>query len=404
MADIDWESLSDDEVSNMGRPPSEGTPDEQNTDPAGVDPAAGDEPTEELDEEGNAPGVTDGADAGKQPTSDNGDAEGDLEPEGEESAPPAPNVSSKSEAPKGDHPSESGKDKEAGEEKEFEEIDFKARYEEVMAPFKAAGRDITLDDPKQVRRMMQMGVDYNQKMQHLKPYMKVLRTLEKANLLDQDRINFLIDLDSKNPAAIKKLLKEGSIDPRDFDLEDSADVYSPTDHSVSDTEMGVRDAFEAIESSDHFDRTVNVLTKEWDGMSKQALAGNPNLIGLMHSHISDGTFDQVWGEVVKERLLGNLVGLSDLAAYDQTGQAMASKGKLADPQPSKATSSAKASTQARAQGNGSSPKSNETIAQKRAASPTKGGASGGGKPKLPNLADMTDAEVEKFDMRQLSKF
>jgi hypothetical protein len=405
--EIDWASISDAEVAEMSAPPSEGqSANNENSESTGVDPAVEEEPTEELDEEGNPSEVTGGAGSEEEPTSEDDEAVGDREPEDAETAPLTPDDSSESEATGDDQSSEPGEEEETGEEAEPERSDYQALYEELMAPFKAAGREIVLDDPKQIRRLAQMGVDYNQKMQHLKPYMKVLRTLERAELLDPDRINFLIDLDSKNPAAIKKLLEDSSIDPLELGREDNAEPYSPTDHSVSDTEMGVRDAFEAIETSDHFDRTVTVLTKEWDGKSKEALAGNPNLIGLMHSHISDGTYDQVWGEVVKLRMLGQLVGLSDLAAYDQTGQAMANDGKLADPQPVKATSSEPSTPQASAQENGSKPKGgNKTAALKRAASPTKGGASGGrGKLKAPNFLDMTDQEIEEYDLKQLSKF
>ena len=246
-----------------------------------------------------------------------------------------------------------------------------------------------------------MGVDYNQKMQHMKPYMKTLRTLEKANLLSIDKINFLIDLDQKNPEAIKKLLSDSSIDPMELDTEDDTD-YSPNDHSVSDTEMGLKEVFESLKSTPTFEKTMNILVKEWDVKSQNVLADNPATITELHTHIANGTYDTVWAEVVKRRLLGELPGLSDLDAYNQTGAAMVQSGQLqvAPAAQQRQTSPAMRTTQPSAQGKGSPQKGRK--ARKRAAAPT--GGTGRGRPqmqKMPDFANMTDEEVEAFDINSL---
>ena len=370
-----WESLSDEEIAGMPFPPEEGSAANE-TEPAVEDPTAESEPAEELEVEGNDPEVTGGADEPEQPDTDNVDAEGDLDSEEAEPATSDPFDGTDPEPPEDDQSEETEEKEEPAEDLKPEDVEFRAKYEELMAPFKAAGREIKLDNPDQARRLMQMGVDYNLKMQTLKPHLRTLRTLEKANLLDPERVNFLIDLSEKKPEAIKKLLRDGSIDPMDLDMENN-ETYSPTDHTVSEQEMGIREAFEAIENDPTFDQTVNILTKEWDSKSRVSLADNPSLIGFIHAHIANGTYDQVWSEVMKQRVLGQLVGLSDLEAYDQTGQAMASAGQLGPPSPQKATSSAPNTSQAPAQGTGS-PKSNpKKTAQKRAASPTKGGGNSG---------------------------
>jgi hypothetical protein len=396
----DFSELTDEEIMNMSAPPSEEEPVELGTD--SVDPES--DPQSEAEDE--AEGV-DEVDAGgaadlDSESDESVEADDDLEPESADSATHDPFSGATDEAAEDDQSEDTSDESPTEEDRETDDGEFRSKYEELMAPFKAAGRDIKLDNPEQARRLMQMGVDYNQKMQTMKPYLKVLRSLEKANLLDQDRVNFLIDLSNNNSDAIKKLLKDNSIDPMELDLEDS-DGYVATDHSVSDQEMGVRAAFEAIESTPTFDRTLQVLTKEWDQSSRAMLADNPSYIGLMHNHIANGTYDQVWGEVVKLRMLGELVGLSDLDAYNQAGQAMYDGGKLADPQPASSTSSAGDTTQKSAQGNGSTRGSQKRTAQKRAASPTKGGASGGGATKVPNLAEMSDEDIMKLDPRTLSK-
>lgn len=397
MAEPNWAEMTDEQIATMSAPPEEG---ELEDNDSAADPAAEDESSEELDEEGNAPDVTGGADDDEDPETEDEESEDDLEPEDADSATQDPFDGVDSKPAEDDQSAEEQDEEDEDEDSEPEVSDFQAKYEEIMAPFKAAGREIKLDDPAQARRLMQMGVDYNLKMQTMKPYMKVLRTLEKAELLDQDRINFLIDLSQNKPEAIKKLLRDGSIDPMELDMEDN-EAYSPTDHMVSESEMSVREAFQAIESTPTFNKTVQVLTKEWDSKSKAALADNPNLIGLMHVHIANGTYDEVWPEVMKRRLLGDLVGLSDLDAYNQTGQAMADSGQLSPLSPDNATSSAPNTTQAPAQGKGSPKAKRKRVAQKRAASPTKGGATGGRGKKVPNLADLSDEQIEKMSLSDL---
>ena len=51
---------------------------------------------------------------------------------------------------------------------------------------------------------MQMGAGYGRKLQDMQPHLKTLRMLEKNNLLDEGKLSYLIDLDQKNPDAIKK--------------------------------------------------------------------------------------------------------------------------------------------------------------------------------------------------------
>ncbi len=73
------------------------------------------------------------------------------------------------------------------------EIDYKGQYEKIMAPFKANGKEIKLDNPDDVVRLMQMGANYTQKMQALQPNLKLLKMLQNQGLLDEGKLNNLID-------------------------------------------------------------------------------------------------------------------------------------------------------------------------------------------------------------------
>ena len=71
-------------------------------------------------------------------------------------------------------------------------------YKTVMAPFKANGRMVQLNNAQEVISLMQKGTDYTRKTQDLARYKKPLLMLEKAKLLDEDNVSFYIDLMNGN--------------------------------------------------------------------------------------------------------------------------------------------------------------------------------------------------------------
>jgi len=274
------------------------------------------------------------------------------------------------------------------------EVNYKEEYEKVMAPFKAAKRQIKPDTPEDLRRLAQMGADYSRKMEAMKPYQRVIKTLEKEGLLDIEKVNFLIDLNKKDPGAIKKFLKDNDIDPMRVDLESDTD-YKPTDHMIGDQELELDGVLDEIRNTETFTRTVKTITEDWDSASRQVLMGNPTIIRDINEHMGNGTFDQVIAQVEHERTFGRLQGLSDLEAYKTVGDAIHEAGGFNQPtQPG--TSTTGNTNQDSAQTSGSD---DAVKAAKRAASPTKGNASSG-KPKL-NLAAMTDKQIEELDPASL---
>ena len=277
------------------------------------------------------------------------------------------------------------------------EINYKAEYEKFMAPIKAAKRQITPTSPDDMRRLAQMGADYSRKMEAMKPYQRVIKTLEKNGLLDIEKVNFLIDLDKKDPGAIQKFLKDNDIDPHRLSLDDDAD-YKPTNHMVSDQELDLDGVLDEIRETPSFTRTVKTITEEWDSASKKVLMGNPTIIRDINEHMGNGTFDQVIAQVEHERTFGRLQGLSDLEAYKTVGDAIHAAGGFNTPnQPGTSTSGN--TNQDFSQDSGSSAEADKLRNRKKAASPTKGNASTG-KPKI-NLAAMTDEQIEKLDYASL---
>jgi hypothetical protein len=112
-------------------------------------------------------------------------------------------------------------------------INYEEQYNRLMAPFKANGKMITLNSPEELIQLAQMGANYTRKMQDIQPHRKVLQMLQNNGLLDEGKLSFLIDLDKKDPEAIKKLIKDTGMDPLDIDTSVEPD-YKEGNHIVSD--------------------------------------------------------------------------------------------------------------------------------------------------------------------------
>ena len=77
---------------------------------------------------------------------------------------------------------------------ETTEFDYESAYKKVSEPFKANGIDMQVKDPQDIVRLMQMGANYQKKMAQLKPNLKLIKMLEKNELLDEVKLHNLIDL------------------------------------------------------------------------------------------------------------------------------------------------------------------------------------------------------------------
>jgi hypothetical protein len=205
------------------------------------------------------------------------------------------------------------------------EIDYKAEYERVLAPFKANGREIQPKSVDDAISLMQMGANYNKKMSAIKPNLKIMKLLENNDLLDEKKLNFLIDLDKKTPEAIHKLIKDSGIDPMDIDTEKESE-YVPKSRSVDDRELLLDSVLEDIAGTDSYNRTLDIVTKEWDGASKQVVANAPEILRVINDHVASGIYDIIQSEVESERVFGRLNGKSDIEAYKIVGDAIDAKG------------------------------------------------------------------------------
>ncbi len=212
---------------------------------------------------------------------------------------------------------------------ETKEFDYESAYKKVSEPFKANGVDMQVKDPQDIVRLMQMGANYQKKMAQLKPNLKLIKMLEKNELLNEDKLHNLIDLSKKDPKAIAKLIEESDIDPLDIDKDVPTD-YQPTNYTVTDKEYNLDAVLDEIKDTETFNKTINVLTKEWDPQSKTTISDHPEIIGVINTHMGNGVFDQVNSVLQQEKTLGKLAGVPDVDAYRQIAENMNKNGFLSN--------------------------------------------------------------------------
>lgn len=222
--------------------------------------------------------------------------------------------------------SELHNDNESETTTENNEIEFDAddAFKKLFSePIKANGREYKIESKEDAIKLIQMGMGYYRNMEALKPKRNLLAMLDNHQI-DEDKLNFAIDLLNKNPQAINKLIS-------DLDLSEIIDEsnanYTPNNYKVDERTLNVREALSQIENSPAYTRTVNILGKEWDETSRKIVQENTHLIGTINSHIENGMFDAIIAEVDKRMMLGSIpYGTPMLHAYKMVGDEMYAKG------------------------------------------------------------------------------
>lgn len=213
--------------------------------------------------------------------------------------------------------------------------DYKEFYENIMKPFKANGKTVELKDPKDVVQLMQMGANFTRKMQDIAPHRKLLAALENNGLLDQEKLNLLIDVNNKNPEAIAQLLKQSKIDPLDIDV-DTETEYKPKSYDVSDQEIALREVLDNLNSTDTGQSTLNHIVKDWDSTSKEFVYNEPEALTLIHEQRENGIYENIANEIDRRKVLGQIPqNMPFIEAYKTVGDelyAQPAPQKQAQPQ------------------------------------------------------------------------
>lgn len=208
-------------------------------------------------------------------------------------------------------------------------INYEEQYNRLMAPFKANGKMITLNSPEELIQLAQMGANYTRKMQDIQPHRKVLQMLQNNGLLDEGKLSFLIDLDKKDPEAIKKLIKDTGIDPLDIDTSVEP-AYKEGNHRISDEDVAFTTALEDIKSTPNGIETIQVIN-QWDHASKDLLWKSPDLMAVIHSQRDNGIYDRIATEIDRRKTLGIIPAtVPFIQAYRVVGDELNNQGKFND--------------------------------------------------------------------------
>lgn len=189
-------------------------------------------------------------------------------------------------------------------------IDYKSEYEKIFKPFKANGKEITPRNVEDVINLMQMGANYTKKMQTISPMRKIVDSLNKAKI-NEENLNFLIDVYNGDKEAIKKLLKQHNVDPMDLDIDETN--YVPKKNIISDEDVEFNNALDDIQES--LPKIQEIMKTKWDKSSQTKLLSDPRLMRALHEEIQMGRFDEVQSQLERERIFGRYKGMSDLDAY-----------------------------------------------------------------------------------------
>ena len=188
----------------------------------------------------------------------------------------------------------------------------------ISEPFKANGVELKVNTPEEARKLMQMGANYTKKMQQLSPNLKMMETLRQAGLLEQSKINHLIDIYNKNPQAIAKLMEDSEIDPLSLDSEEAA-KYSPTEHAISDEEFRFQQVLDdVVQDPDGLE--LLKAAQNWDVETKLGLQKSPDQLHVLVEQKKSGVYELITQELERQKLFSpQLANMPFLDAYQAVG-------------------------------------------------------------------------------------
>lgn len=372
---------------------------DENDERDGDDESGGESGSGTDDGTGDESGDDDGT-GGQQPFDDGGSGAADESGDGDDSG-DAGSESDTGSDEGGEGPFTADESGEGEHVSPSSGVNYKAEYEKLLSPFKANGKEMQVDNVDDARTLMQMGANYNKKMAALKPNLKLMKMLDNNDLLNEDKISFLIDLSKNDPQAIKKLIKDSEVDPDDLDLDTDHSYKQSDTYTVNDNEIALDDVLEDIQDNPSFNKTMDIISNKWDEPSKKVLATNPNIIKIIDGHVAAGAFDDIWKVVERDRALGKLQGMSDLEAYRAIGDQINEAGGFDKYKDNSAGRQQPDTTnQASNKSNQQKPNTKKTVdpklrERKKAAGSTRATSGGAGDEGLDPLS-MPDDEFEKI--------
>lgn len=224
-------------------------------------------------------------------------------------------------------PEKADNSQEEDTQEEDTEIDYKAFYAAITAPFKANGTMISVETPAEAISLMQKGVSYSKNMQDLKPSRALLKMLEQHGLLSEEKVGFLIDVYNKDPSAMAKLFKDSEVDLYDIDSQEKADSYKAIAKAPDESTLTLDDTLAELQGEVGYAEVISDVGNAFDEASRSHIAANPHILRDLVGHAQSGIYKVIMDYIKRERAFGRLQ-VPDLHAYQIAGNALQAQGKL----------------------------------------------------------------------------
>ena len=170
-------------------------------------------------------------------------------------------------------------------------------------PIKANGHEIYVDTPDKAIQLIQMGANYNKKMQEIKPALGVVQALREAELLDnQEKLNQLIDIAKGDKEALKSFIKQSNLDLDEIDNEEEI-KYKPKQHIPSEKEVEFNQVIQTLKENGDYDATIQEISKDFmTDKSSEIISENPRLLEALSADIKSGIYNKVMGMVQSKKI------------------------------------------------------------------------------------------------------
>lgn len=197
-------------------------------------------------------------------------------------------------------------------------LDPKEFQNQITAAFKAAGKEYSFSDPKDIISLMQKGVAFTQKAQSLSHLKGLNELLTQNGLTDPTELAFLIDVKKGKPEAIAKLIQEHKIDTYDLD-EDKASTYKSSTVDIdAHAQLASLNELIADNVSDPNFNTVLNEARKWDDVSQEHLYKNQDVLEVLRDQKASGEYDTIFAEMNRRNVV-NPSKLPIMQQYVQIG-------------------------------------------------------------------------------------
>lgn len=201
------------------------------------------------------------------------------------------------------------------EDNKTEELTAEQFREILTRPFKASGREVSYTDPNDILRLMQQGFDYQKKMAGLKPQKRIIKTLEQHGLLDESKLNQLIELSQGKPEAIAQFLKDRNIDTYELpDVEEQPHQYG--NYIASEQQVDLEEKVQELQSTQAGNMVLGFM-KDLPEEDFSKVISNFGLIDDLTFHAESGLMDDALNQLAKDKAVGKVPSdMSFLDAYN----------------------------------------------------------------------------------------